>query len=209
MEKLKIRAFIVSACILGITLIVFGCEGPQGPAAADDLDLDNLESQPFNSIYHFNPQPEPPGQIFTFEATGDLDSEWRGRFRGDEFDGVLEVETLSSVIRGKTVHLAQIWTLHPPDPVIPPDSVSPIIVELNGTFNLANSNIVLNGIAKTIVVNRTPPHGRGQDWVIQPPIHILVNSAPAHVRGQFMTGEGRVNSMLGELMFNPHPAPPG
>lgn len=214
MEKLKIRAFFVSVCILGITIIAFGCEGPQGPAAAGDLELDNLESQPFDTRYHFNPQPEPPGQIFTFEATGDFDSRWTGHFRGDGFDGVLVVENLSPVMRGKTVHLAQLWTLHPPDPIqppdtdIPPDPVSPIIVELKGTFNLANGHIVLNGIAKTIEVISPPANERFQDWAIQPPIHFLVNNTPAHVRGQFMT-EGGVNLMFGELMFNPQPEPPG
>jgi len=87
----------------------------------------------------FNPQPEPPGQIFEFEAAGSVDGEWVGRF-SDAATGVvgaLEVETLSSTRLGETLYLVQLWTLFPPDPAIP--------VALEGSLNLTSGLLVLNG----------------------------------------------------------------
>jgi hypothetical protein len=129
----------------------------------------------------FNPQPEPPGQVLQFEAVGTLEREWVGVVRdaaGTERRLAVVVETIQ--MDGQTVHLSQVWILHPPDPIIPPD---PIRVALQGTLNLANGLLVLNGIIEDGLTT-------------------------AHVRGEATVAEGSVRA-LGELMFNPQPEPPG
>lgn len=131
----------------------------------------------------FNPQPEPPGQIFLFTAEGALDGEWVGRLTEQATGEAwrLDVVTESVEANGETLRLFQVWILHPPDPVIPPD---PVRVALAGTLNLANGLLVLNGII--------------EDGQVQ-----------AHVRGEAVVGEAGAASALGELMFNPQPEPPG
>lgn len=131
----------------------------------------------------FNPQPEPPAQIFAFETDGLPGHDWEGRFESSEFAGGIMVENLSSKQRGKTLHVVQLWTLYPPDPVLP------VRITLKGILNHASSKMVLNGTAA--------PDG------------VLVkNETKAHVRGEFaMTADGTI-SVGGELMFNPQPEPP-
>jgi hypothetical protein len=123
--------------------------------------------------------------VLEFEASGEEDGRWVGRFT--EVDGTLEVETITAARHGDTIHLEQVWRLfppdpiHPPDPVFPPDPISPIT--LSGILNLESGILVLNG---------------GEP-----------DSSQVHVRGQVDFNEGgSISNIIGELMFNPQPEPP-
>jgi hypothetical protein len=168
---------LAAACQDSATLTAPGPADATGAVAASTAIAASFEVEP-----QFNPQPEPPGQVLQFEAEGSLERAWVGVVR-DPATGVerrLEVVVESVEMNGRTLRLAQVWILHPPDPIIPPD---PIRVALQGTLNLANGLLVLNGII--------------EDGLTR-----------AHVRGEATVSEGSV-SALGELMFNPQPEPPG
>lgn len=139
----------------------------------------------------FNPQPEPPPKVYEFEIAGNPDGDWTGDFP-DFREGRIQVQTLSSFMRGNTVHVVQAWMLVPPEPIFPPEPIvppdpivppEPIQISLNGIINLANGNVVLNGMSDELGVN-------------------------VHVRGQLMTVGSGDFSIVGELMFNPQPEPP-
>jgi hypothetical protein len=93
------------------------------------------------------------------------------------------------VQRGKTLHLEQVWTLHPPDPIHPPEPVEPVQIALSGILNLAKGSIVMNGDTDT----------GGME---------ISKGTKVHVRGQFTDAGGGAISVGGELMFNPQPEPP-
>ncbi|MFU8771108.1 MAG: hypothetical protein ACNA8H_01675 [Anaerolineales bacterium] len=60
--------------------------------------------------------------VLEFEASGEEDGRWVGSFNTD---GELVVVTITAARHGDTIHLEQVWRLHPPDPVHPPDPIFP------------------------------------------------------------------------------------
>lgn len=140
---------------------------------------------------HFNPQPEPPPKVFEFELVGDPSGDWTGLFPASR-EGRIEIETLSSMIRGKTIHVVQTWIVVPPEPIFPPEPIvppdpivppEPVRISLKGMINVANGKVVLNGMSEELGVN-------------------------VHVRGQATTLSSGDIFIGGELMFNPQPEPP-
>jgi hypothetical protein len=135
--------------------------------------------------------------VLGFEAAGLVDGRWFGRVLDPATGaaGQLEVMTETAETRGETVHLVQTWVLIPPDPIIPPD---PVRVALVGILNLASGELVLS---------LHPPDPIHPPDPVHPPDPISPHRV--HVRGTATTGEGGVVSVIGELMFNPQPEPPG
>jgi hypothetical protein len=181
----SMKSFKHSATVIMLALLFLlgGCDSPHVPAPDRAPEFGDMDVQ-------FNPQPEPPGQVYSFEATGAIERPWVGTFlnprTGEEQR--LEVNPISVGTIGETVHLVQTWIFHPPDPVHPPDPIfppDPIVVGFTGILNLANGMLILNGIIED---------GMG---------------GGAHIRGRSEVGEGGVLSTIGELMFNPQPEPPG
>jgi len=169
--------------MLVLVFVITACDSPQVLTPESVPEFGDMDVQ-------FNPQPEPPGQVYSFEATGMIGGRWVGTFLNPRTgeDQQLEVNPISVEIRGQSFQLVQTWIFHPPDPVIPPDPVfppDPIVVGFTGILNLANGSLVLNGIIED---------GMG---------------GGAHIRGISEAGEGGVLSTIGELMFNPQPEPPG
>ncbi|MDX1640677.1 MAG: hypothetical protein R3220_03205 [Balneolaceae bacterium] len=178
---------LISSCIVLVMawLTIVSCESQT--AVVNPLDIREAQIGEAN----FNPQPEPPPKVFEFEIVGDPSDDWTGNFP-DFREGRIEVETLSSMMRGKTIHVVQSWVLVPPEPIFPPEPIvppdpivppEPVQISLMGIINLANGKVVLNGMSDELGVN-------------------------VHVRGQAMTlGSGDI-SIGGEVMFNPQPEPP-
>jgi hypothetical protein len=135
--------------------------------------------------------------VLSFQAEGLVDGRWNGRVvdPATGAEGQLEVMTETAETRGETVRLVQTWVLIPPDPVFPPD---PIRVALVGILNLASGELVLS---------LYPPDPIHPPDPVHPPDPISPHRV--HVRGTATTGEGGVVSVIGELMFNPQPEPPG
>lgn len=129
-------------------------------------------------------------QVFPFEATGLVDGRWVGSFMDPVTgaEGQLEVLPVSFERHGQVARLVQTWVLSfPPDPIIPPD---PVRLTLSGILNLASGQLVLNLHPPDPIIPPDPVRPR------------------AHVRGEASIAAG-VASVLGELMFNPQPEPPG
>jgi hypothetical protein len=142
-------------------------------------------------------------QVLGFEVDGLVDGRWVGSWfdSGTGAEGSLEVAPASFEPRGETVRLAQAWVLFPPDPVIPPDPVfppDPIEFPLVGILNLLSGELVLN---------LHPPDPIHPPDPVHPPDPISPHRV--HVRGTATTGDGGLTSVIGELMFNPQPEPPG
>lgn len=165
------------------------CENPAETDIHTDIHIEIQENQLTEAF--FNPQPEPPPKVYEFELVGDPDGNWRGDFPGFR-EGHIQVQTRSSTMRGKTIHVIQTWMIVPPEPIFPPEPVvpqdpivppEPVLVSLKGMINLANGKVVLNGMSDELGVN-------------------------VHVRGELMTLETGDISIGGELMFNPQPEPP-
>lgn len=155
------------------------CENP----AETDTHIEIQENQIAEAF--FNPQPEPPPKVFEIEIVGDPSGDWTGDFPGFR-EGRIQVQTLSSMRRGRIVHVVQTWIVVPPEPIVPPDPIvppEPVHISLKGIFNLANGNVGLNGMSDELGVN-------------------------VHVRGELMTMDSGDISIGGELMFNPQPEPP-
>lgn len=158
-----------------------------GPAPAD-ADKPAQDIQAPGSEVGFNPQPEPPAMLVSFELFGTIEGSLRGEYevRGGG-GGALMVETLSSRRTGVVLHVRQRWTIHPPEPVIPPDPIHPpdpivpVVLELHGILQ-PGGQLVLNGSD-------------------------LLGGA-AHVRGVVSAGTDGISIGVGELMFNPQPDPP-
>ena len=135
----------------------------------------------------FNPQPEPPAMLLSFEVLGQIDGSLRGEYAMRGGRGALTVETLSSRRTGALLHVRQRWTVHPPEPVIPPDPIHPpepvlpVVLELHGILQ-RGGQLVLNG-------NALP-------------------GGAAHARAVVTTGTDGISIGVGELMFNPQPDPP-
>lgn len=85
----------------------------------------------------FNPQPEPPAQIYDFMLDGTL-LRMEGRTL-EEGGGALAVTGLESRTEGTVLHLVQRWEVYPPDPISPVDFV------VSGILNLETGLMVLNG----------------------------------------------------------------
>jgi hypothetical protein len=119
--------------VVGLCLAAAGCtdgaSDPVGPVPDAKL----------GSSVAFNPQPEPPADIFTFTVQGQLDGDWRGRFSGPDGDGTVSIVTGSSRMAGQTLHLRQTWEFHPPEPGLA------FGAELSGVVNLESGLLVLNG----------------------------------------------------------------
>lgn len=163
----------------------FGCESQT--SIVDPLHIREAQIGEAN----FNPQPEPPPKVFEVELLGDPTGDWRGNFPGFR-EGRIQVQTLSSMERGRNIHVVQTWMVVPPEPIFPPEPIvppdpivppEPVLISLKGIMNVANGNVVLNGMAEELGVH-------------------------VHVRGQLMTLESGDISIGGELMFNPQPEPP-
>lgn len=178
-NKRKIDHYILFLLMLVVAFSGISCESP---AQFEKETTEIKSTKPTGSAF-FNPQPEPPARIFSFETTGDPDGDWRGRFDDTNLNGQISVETLSSMRRGKTLHLEQAWTLHPPEPV------EPVQITLKGILNLAKGSIVMNGDTET----------DGME---------ISKGTKVHIRGQFTDTGGGAISVGGELMFNPQPEPP-
>jgi hypothetical protein len=133
----------------------------------------------------------PAVKVLRFELTGLVDGRWVGSWFDPETgaEGDIVVAPVSFQQRGETIRLVQNWELYPPDPIIPPD---PIRLELTGILNLASGRLALN---------LHPPDP------IHPPDPVIPHRV--HVRGTATTSEGGLASVIGELMFNPQPEPPG
>lgn len=184
MEKLKRTKAILLLTVLVVSLTGVACENPAGADEhTSESEIIEQSMNPDEIIAFFNPQPEPPAKIFRFETMGMPDGDWEGRFLNDHFNGRVVVETLSSVMRGKTLHLVQSWTLHPPDPI------QPVQLTLKGIINHASHKIVMNGVTEE--EGMTVPAGTN-----------------VHLRGEFTADGSGALSIGGELMFNPQPEPP-
>lgn len=183
METSKNKA-LITFCVVFITVLLtgFGCESQT--SIVEPLNI--VETEIFES--HFNLQTESPLKVLEFNIAGDPTGDWTGNFPGPRV-GQIEVDLLSSMIRGNTIHVVQTWMIVPPEPifsskpVVPPDPIEPVKISLKGILNLANGNVVLNGMSDELGVH-------------------------VHVRGQLMTVGSGAFSIGGELMFNPQPEPP-
>lgn len=180
-KKLPIASIILTLIFLAGT----ACENSIVPENSMEIQ-DNKISEA-----EFNPQPDPPAKVFEFEIVGDPSDDWAGRFPGFR-EGNIQVQTLTSMQRGKTAHVVQTWMIVPPEPIFPPEPVvppepivppEPVQISLMGMINFANGKVVLNGMSDELGVN-------------------------VHLRGQLMTLSSGDISIGGELMFNPQPEPP-
>lgn len=180
MKTSKNKSIIISCIVLSIAFFAtLGCESQT--SIIDPLNIQEAQIGEAN----FNPQPEPPPKVFEFEIVGDPTGDWIGNFPGFR-EGRVEVETSSSMMRGRTIRVVQTWMIVPPEPIFPPEPIvppEPVLISLQGVINLANGNVVLNGMSDELGVN-------------------------VHVRGQAMTLSSGDVSIGGELMFNPQPEPP-
>lgn len=186
MKTSKNKSLIVTCFVLVIAcLIGYGCESQT--SISDSMVIQESEMDASN----FNPQPEPPPKVFEIQIVGDPSGDWAGLFPGYR-EGRIEVETLSTTMRGKTVHAAQTWIVVPPEPIFPPEPIvppdpivppEPVLISLKGMINLANGRVVLNGMSDELGVN-------------------------VHFRGLATTLSSGDISIGGELMFNPQPEPP-
>lgn len=184
MKKLKLKKAILLLTVLVVSLAGVACESPTG--ADKHTSESEIIEQSMNAdeiVAFFNPQPEPPAQIFRIETMGIPDGDWEGRFLNDHLKGRVVVETLSSVMRDKTLHLVQLWTLHPPDPI------QPVQFTLKGIVNYESHKIVMNGMAEEEGL-------------------MIFSGTNVHLRGEFTATESGALSIGGELMFNPQPEPP-
>ncbi len=195
-RKRKNKHYFLFVILFAIVFAGTACENPMGtdehnasedPIARLSADKSLIEieheNEPTDIGVFFNPQPEPPAQIFNFETLGLPDGDWEGRFHNDHLNGRVVVETLSSVMRGKTIHLVQSWTLHPPDPI------QPMQITLKGMLNSASGKVVMNGVAES----------NGM---------MMAAGTNLHLRGEFTAAGSGALSIGGELMFNPQPEPP-
>lgn len=166
-------------------LVGSACENP----AETDTHIEIQENQIAEAF--FNPQPEPPPKVFEIEIVGDPSGDWIGNFPGFR-EGRIEVETMNTMMRGKTIHVVQTWMIVPPEPIFPPEPIvppdpivppEPVLISLKGIINVANGKVALNGMSEELGVN-------------------------VHVRGSAMTLGSGDTSIGGELMFNPQPEPP-
>lgn len=185
--KTSKNKLLITFCVVPVIVLLtgFGCESQT--SIVEPLNITETEIGEAN----FNPQPEPPPKVYEFEIVGDPSGDWTGHFPGFR-EGRIEVELLSSMMRGKTVHVVQTWMIVPPEPIFPPEPIvppdpivppEPVLASLKGMINLANGNVVLNGRSDEPGVN-------------------------VHVRGRLMILESGAFSIGGELMFNPQPEPP-
>lgn len=186
MKTSKNKSIIISCFAFAMVwLIGVSCENQTSivdPQNNRETQIDIREAQ---IEANFNPQPEPPPKVYEFEIFGDPDGDWTGDF-SDFREERIRVITLSSIKQGNTIHVVQTWMIVPPEPIFPPEpivSLEPVQISLNGIINVANGNVVLNGMSEALGVN-------------------------VHVRGQAMTLESGNISIGGELMFNPQPEPP-
>jgi hypothetical protein len=186
METSKNKILKIACTLIIISLCTaIACENSIAPEPTLDIQKNEISES------DFNPQPEPPPKVFEFEIVGDPSGDWTGNF--SEFrEGRIEVETLSSMMRGKTIRVVQTWIVVPPEPIFPPEPIvppdpivppEPVQISLMGIINLANGKVVLNGLSDELGVN-------------------------VHVRGHTMTLSSGDISIGGELMFNPQPEPP-
>lgn len=180
MKTSKNKSLIITCIALALLWLTgFGCESQT--SIVNPLNIQEAQIGAAN----FNPQPEPPPKVFEFEIVGNPTGDWTGDFPGFRV-GRIQVQTLSSMERGKTIHVVQTWMIVPPEPIVPPDPIvppEPVQLSLKGILNLVNGNVVLNGMSDDLGVN-------------------------VHVRGELMTTDSGNISIGGELMFNPQPEPP-
>lgn len=172
-------ALPITAFLIFLFLTVSACDNSIAP----DTSLNIQENE--ISEADFNPQPEPPPKVFEFEIVGDPYGNWTGRFPGFR-EGSIQIQTMNSIQRGKTIHVVQTWMVVPPEPIFPPEPIvppEPVHISSMGILNLANGKVVLNGMSDELGVN-------------------------VHVRGESTTLSGGDISIGGELMFNPQPEPP-
>lgn len=177
--KLSAGLLVLLSPLVGISLVA--CSDAAAPTAPGS------HATP-GATMNFNPQPEPPPQIFMLEAAGQVDGRWTGMFGSREggFVASLSVENISADPAGEVIMLAQTWTFFPPEPIVPPDPIVPpepilpVTVELRGTLS-PNGRLVLNGTTDTGI--------------------------QVHVQGNAMLTGGTA-SVGGEVMFNPQPEPP-
>lgn len=177
-----------------LILMCAACESPVTPNGLDETAaIQRVDAAPGNTAY-FNPQPEPPARIFDFVARGRRGGRWFGQYYSSSKKGQLNVKTLSSKKRGRTVHLTQLWILHPPEPVHPVKSNhslktrTSVKIIFKGVLNSANGTIVLKGYVKKGERNK--------------------KRVKVRMKGQFrLTGRGMILAG-GQLMFNPQPEPP-
>lgn len=172
---------IFTACIaLAMAwLTVVGCDSQTSVTDPLNVRQNNIGAA------NFNPQPEPPPKVLEIEITGNPSGDWTGHFP-DFREGRIQVQTMSSMRRGRELHVVQSWMIVPPEPIFPPEPIvppEPVHISLKGILNLASGNVVLNGMSDELGVN-------------------------VHVRGQLTTLESGDISIGGELMFNPQPEPP-
>jgi hypothetical protein len=164
-------------------LLAAACDQPV-TAPEDESPADvahNARREPPPDIAQFNPQPEPPKDHLPITLYGPLDGLLRGNHRAGTLTGALTVETLSSLRRGEYLHVAQRWTVHPPNPILPSAPARPMVLELQGTVHMTTGDVVLAGGGETVGI--------------------------AEVRAVASFGRGGA-SIGGELMFNPQPDPP-
>lgn len=150
-----------------------------GPAPADIRPAQDIQA-PGGEV-GFNPQPEPPAMLVSFEIAGPIEGSLRGEYEIRGGRGALMVETLSSRGTGAVLHIRQRWTVHPPEPVIPPDGLQPVVLELHGILQRGGL-LVLSG--SDLLGGR------------------------AHARAVVTAGTDGISIGVGELMFNPQPEPP-
>lgn len=139
-----IRRFLLA---MAPAIAAAGCaEGPTTPAG-----MVALPEADFDVSAEFNPQPEPPGRVFTFTAKGELTGGWSGSFRGDEGGGEVDIVIINNHQEGTTLHLQQRWEFLPPDPIMP------FAAELAGIIELESGLLDLNGTSQG-----TPVHILGE-----------------------------------------------
>jgi hypothetical protein len=156
--------------------LLFGAACSESPTASKFVQTLSLATA--GEEIMFNPQPDPPREIYHVVIT-DFDpygSRWSATLRGTDEGaewGVI-IENRPADARGQTLHLNQRWTFIT-------DGTSLPAVQVAGVLNLASGRLVLNGLA-----------GDGRR---------------VHVDG-WTTTTGGINSIAAELMFNPQPDPP-
>lgn len=167
------------AVLLATTLLLAaGCAeapgmlGPEQPRLSIDAEVAVM----------FNPQPDPPKEIFRFliDTPELIDNPnlrpWQGVYiDGDDREGVLLVDNLlPAVQRDATLHLKQSWSFGSDGTFLP-------TVQVDGILNLRSGRLVLNG--------------RDGDGTL------------VHIQG-WLTVNGDGSSSGGAVMFNPQPDPP-
>lgn len=129
---------------VGLGVLLVACE--PGPTAVGPTPA----PRHLDATVQFNPQPEPPPQLFDFQMEGLLTGRLAGRL-GE--GGTVMVSTVEFMTRGGTVHLSQTWNVVPPDPIVPPEPIM-----LMGIADTSTGKLVLNGMTEDGV----PVHVRGQ-----------------------------------------------